>query len=197
MLYLMNNSATMKFNFFPRVTIFAAAAVAICSAGGAFAQKGPFMDGVIAAADAKVGQSLWAVGYHILCPTLRSGGPECWEDRIRPLDQVTVEGFATDPSTGIGYVRLKKAKNGAVGLMEANWRTWVKEDPKHAKCREGMSLQIGWSDDMVLRALGCAPDHINSTVMADGTKEQWVYGVGNYLYFDEQGSLVAMQLRGH
>jgi hypothetical protein len=40
--------------------------------------------------------------------------------------------------------------------MEANWRTWAKEDPKQTKCRD-VSLQIGWSDDTVLRAMKCIP----------------------------------------
>lgn len=109
------------------------------------------------------------------------------------MDEVKIDGFATDLA-GTKYVRLKKSNNGAVGFMEANWRTWVREDPKRAKCQD-VSPQIGWSDDTVLRALACAPDHINSTVSVNGTKEQWVYGVGNYLYFDESGYLVAMQLR--
>jgi hypothetical protein len=56
-----------------------------------------------------------------------------------------------------------------------------------------VSLQIGWSDDTVLRAMKCAPDHINSTTTQMHDREQWVYG-GDYLYF-EDGTLVAIQRR--
>jgi hypothetical protein len=165
----------------------------ICAAGGVFAQKGPFMDGVISANDARVGQSLWALGYTHLCPTLRVTG--CFDPswRIRPMDEVKIEGFVTDPATGTNYVHLKKSNNGADGFMEANWRTWAKEDPKQTKCR-GVSLQIGWSDDTVLRAMKCAPDHINSTTTQMHDREQWVLRGGGYLYF-EDGALVAIQSR--
>jgi len=29
------------------------------------------------------------------------------------------------------------------------------------------------------------PERINRTTTAAGTREQWVYGSGNYLYFDD------------
>jgi hypothetical protein len=36
------------------------------------------------------------------------------------------------------------------------------------------------------------PDQINRTVTSNGNREQWVYGVGQYLYF-ENGRLVSIQ----
>jgi hypothetical protein len=173
-------------------SIIIAAAVVICSVAGALAQGGPFMDGVIRAADARVGQSLWAVGYTHLCPTRRVAGCFDVSRKIRPMDQVKIEGFVTDPATGTNYVHLKKSNNGADGFMEANWRTWTKEDPKQTKCRN-VSLQIGWSDDTVLRAMKCAPEHINSTTTQMRDREQWVFP-GQYLYF-EDGALVEIQRR--
>jgi hypothetical protein len=171
------------------------AAVAICSAPSASAQ-GLFMDRVISAADAPVGQSLWSMGYDGLCSKLdqpdRLGCAGQHHVKIYPLDEVKILGFVTDPVSGARNVRLEH--NGATGFMLADWRMWVTKDPKQTKCRD-VSLQIGWTDDTVLRALGWAPDHINSTVTLSGTKQQWVYG-RNYLYFDEQGFLVAMQLKG-
>lgn len=166
-------------------------AIVICSAGGAFAQKGPFMDDVIAAADAQIGQSLWAMGYYSLCPTPEAEPVRCAFLSIKPLTEVKVIGFAVHPVDGSKYAHLKP-NNGAAGFMPADWRTWVAKDPKQTKCRD-VSLQIGWSDDTILRAMKCAPDHINSTLTQMGDREQWVYG-GNYLYF-ENGTLVAIQRR--
>jgi hypothetical protein len=51
-----------------------------------------------------------------------------------------------------------------------------------------------WSDDTVLRAMKCAPDHINSTTTQMHDREQWVLRGGGYLYF-EDGALVAIQAR--
>jgi hypothetical protein len=160
-----------------------AVAIVICSAGVASGQKGPFMDNVIPAADAQIGQSLWAMGYRFLPP-----GSQIVQ--IHPLDKVKVVGFVTDPATGSKNVRLER--DGATGDVPADWRMWVAKDPKQTKCRD-VSPQIGWSDATVLRAMKCAPDHINSTATQMHDRQQWVYG-GNYLYF-EDGTLVAIQRR--
>jgi hypothetical protein len=150
------------------------------------------MDDVIPAADAQIGQSLWAVGYRNLCLVPEYPcSPPTWR-LIHPMSQAKVLGFTIDPATGIKYAHLK-LNNGWDGFVSADWRTWVAKDPKQTKCR-GVSLQIGWSDDMVLRAMKCAPDHINSTMTATGNREQWVYGGGNYLFF-ENGELVTIQNR--
>jgi hypothetical protein len=168
------------------------AATVICSAGSASAQKGGlFMDDLIPAADAQIGQSLWAMGYYSLCPTPEAESVTCAFLSIKPLAEVRVIGFAVNPVDGSKYAHLKP-DNGAAGFMPANWRTWVAKDPKQTKCRN-VSLQIGWSDDTVLRAMKCAPNHINSTTTQMHDREQWVYGV-NYLYF-EDGTLVAIQRR--
>lgn len=149
------------------------------------------MDDVIPAADAQIGQSLWAVGYRNLCLVPESPcSPPTWR-LIHPMSEAKVLGFSIDPATGIKYAHLK-LNNGWDGFVSADWRTWVAKDPKQTKCR-GVSLQIGWSDDTVLRAMKCAPDHINSTTTQMHDREQWVYG-GNYLYF-EDGTLVAIQRR--
>jgi hypothetical protein len=55
--------------------------------------------------------------------------------------------------------------------------------------------QIGMTPEQVIHDtyLG-QPDTVNRTVTAAGAREQWVYGAGQYLYF-EGGRLVAMQTR--
>jgi len=55
--------------------------------------------------------------------------------------------------------------------------------------------QIGMTPEQVINEtyLG-QPDTVNRTVTAAGSREQWVYRTGHYLYF-EGGRLVAMQTR--
>jgi hypothetical protein len=54
-------------------------------------------------------------------------------------------------------------------------------------------IHIGMTSTEVVTA-SCLPKHVNSTETSSGTREQWVYGDGDYLYF-EGGHLVAMQLK--
>jgi hypothetical protein len=54
-------------------------------------------------------------------------------------------------------------------------------------------VRIGMTEDQVLRQTNWGkPISVNRTTTASGTKEQWVYGEGNYLYF-ENGKLIAIQ----
>lgn len=50
---------------------------------------------------------------------------------------------------------------------------------------------LGFSKQMCIEAWG-EPDHINKSTGSWGTHEQWVYGSGNYLYF-ENGKLTSIQ----
>ena len=52
---------------------------------------------------------------------------------------------------------------------------------------------IGMTKEQVLRASGSQPRRINKTTTERGTREQWVYVDGSYLYFDETGVLVGFQ----
>jgi hypothetical protein len=52
-------------------------------------------------------------------------------------------------------------------------------------------IMIGMTPDMVREAWG-DPEHINRTITAEGTREQWVYGLGTYVYFD-RGRLSTIQ----
>ncbi|MBY0473235.1 hypothetical protein K2Q00_03070 [Patescibacteria group bacterium] len=51
-------------------------------------------------------------------------------------------------------------------------------------------VAIGMSPEQARAAWG-EPDHVNRTITADGTNEQWVYG-SNYIYFDD-GILSSIQ----
>jgi hypothetical protein len=58
--------------------------------------------------------------------------------------------------------------------------------------REGVS--IGMTQERVLQSSWGRPEHINRSDYSFGTKEQWVYGNGHYLYF-ENGVLTSIQTR--
>lgn len=53
-------------------------------------------------------------------------------------------------------------------------------------------VQIGMTQQDVLDSNWGRPEHVNRTTTARGTHEQWVYGIGSYLYF-EDGILTAIQ----
>jgi hypothetical protein len=52
-------------------------------------------------------------------------------------------------------------------------------------------VKIGWSKEMCTESWG-KPNDINRTTMQDLVREQWVYGLDRYLYFDN-GVLTAIQ----
>ena len=52
-------------------------------------------------------------------------------------------------------------------------------------------VRIGWTKEMCIEAWG-RPKDINKTTGNYGVHEQWVYGGGNYLYF-ENGKLTTIQ----
>lgn len=61
---------------------------------------------------------------------------------------------------------------------------------KRSKRSQGVS--IGMSKEDVIASSWGRPQRINKTTNAYGTSEQWVYGNGGYLYFDND-SLVSIQ----
>lgn len=70
------------------------------------------------------------------------------------------------------------------------------EASRSAECaRQGFTgrrVQVGMTSDTVVRCGWGRPSTINRTITAKVTTEQWVYGVGQYLYFTE-GRLTAIQ----
>jgi len=59
---------------------------------------------------------------------------------------------------------------------------------------EGAS--IGMSQEEVLQSMWGRPEKINRSVYRSGTREDWAYGIGNHLYFDD-GRLSAIQTSGN
>lgn len=77
---------------------------------------------------------------------------------------------------------VQQAKDKAEALAKkrelAQWR------------KEGVT--VGMSADRVLLSSWGKPESVNRTTNAFGVREQWVYGVGNYLYFKD-GVLTSIQ----
>lgn len=63
---------------------------------------------------------------------------------------------------------------------------------EHKARQKSEGVRIGMTKQQVLDSSWGKPGHINTTTTANGTHEQWVYGGGNYLYFDN-GILTAIQ----
>jgi hypothetical protein len=58
--------------------------------------------------------------------------------------------------------------------------------------KRSQGVHIGMSKEDVLASSWGKPQHVNTTTTARGTREQWVYGLRAYLYFDD-GVLSAIQ----
>ncbi len=73
--------------------------------------------------------------------------------------------------------RYLKTKPGQVWAKHKDWSREV--------CRliADRQIAIGMTKDQVRAAWG-RPQSVNSTVYASGTHEQWVYGAGQYVYFE-------------
>jgi hypothetical protein len=67
-----------------------------------------------------------------------------------------------------------------------------KERELEKKRRRSEGVSIGMSKDDVLASSWGKPERINTTTTANTTREQWVYGGRNYLYF-ENNKLVTIQ----
>ena len=68
----------------------------------------------------------------------------------------------------------------------------AREKATAAAKRRKEGVHIGMTSEEVRGSSWGKPDSINTTTTKYGTREQWVYGIGNYLYF-ENGKLTAIQ----
>jgi len=66
------------------------------------------------------------------------------------------------------------------------------EAAAEARRKRSEGVRIGMSKADVLASNWGKPERINRTTNAYGTREQWVYGSGNYLYFEDD-VLVSIQ----
>jgi hypothetical protein len=66
------------------------------------------------------------------------------------------------------------------------------DEEAERKRKRSQGVSVGMTKEDVLASSWGRPESINTTTTASGTREQWVYGGRNYLYF-ENGRLVAIQ----
>jgi hypothetical protein len=86
--------------------------------------------------------------------------------------------------------RTKFAKqHPKASRLMAKYPNWSKQD---AITVSDGQIRLGMRKDMVREAWG-KPQRINSSTRASGTTEQWVYGNGHYVYFDERGNCTSLQ----
>ena len=100
---------------------------------------------------------------------------------LLPEDEYFFDG---EPSVVLAEIE-KRYANAAKKLAQA------KAEKKAEKKAKG-GVQIGMSKARVLNSNWGKPSHVNRTTTADGEREQWVYGSGNYLYFTN-GILTTIQ----
>lgn len=67
-----------------------------------------------------------------------------------------------------------------------------KEQEADRKQKRSQGVRLGMTKEDVLASSWGRPEKINTTTNVYGTHEQWVYGGGNYLYF-ENGVLTSIQ----
>lgn len=94
-----------------------------------------------------------------------------------------------------GKVFLALKRSTATALKAQNEKRKAEElrvvkAEKARKKSEG--VRVGMSQAEVLESSWGRPEKINTTTTRRGDREQWVYGIGNYLYF-ENGILTTIQ----
>ncbi|MDM0041845.1 hypothetical protein QTI05_22585 [Variovorax sp. J22R193] len=99
---------------------------------------------------------------------LQSGDPAMASARLNPCN-----GISTNKAFLALYQSAEQQRLEKIAKFE--------RDEKARKRREGVS--IGMSKEDVLASSWGKPEKVNTTTTARGTREQWVYGGHNYLYF--------------
>lgn len=72
------------------------------------------------------------------------------------------------------------------------WTRVEAEDRSGVNCKKTGTSFIGEHQQRTTKCGWGKPNKINRTTNAGGTREQWVYGGHNYLYFQD-GILISMQ----
>jgi hypothetical protein len=75
----------------------------------------------------------------------------------------------------------KYTKQAELLIAEAD----KKEREAERKRKKSEGVSIGMNKEDVLASSWGKPKSINTTITAYGSREQWVYGSGNYLYFND------------
>ena len=120
-------------------------------------------------------------------PLLRENPSEAVQ-ALKPCQTV-----ATDPAANAFLRQAYDAVYASNQKREKDAeRAQAKERSEERALRKQHGVSIGMSEQEVLDSSWGRPQRINRTSTAAGSREQWVYGIGNYLYFDN-GKLTAVQ----
>lgn len=113
--------------------------------------------------------------------TAFAGFPQCAGSR-EPENCERIQALVDNRSAAKkAEIEKKIAANKAAAERFANRKANEKQQPR-----------LGDTTDQVLKSTWGKPQRINRSGNAYGTHEQWVYGNGNYLYFDN-GVLTSWQ----
>jgi len=87
-----------------------------------------------------------------------------------------------------------KAAADANNLKQWQWEQQRKKQAAAAKasCERKGGVSIGMTADQVLASCWGRPQHRNVTYSTKGSLEQWVYGIGSYVYL-EDGIVTSIQ----
>lgn len=111
-------------------------------------------------------------------------------DRQAAIDRLEKNHPLLATSTSKDQIALAKRQLAkATEIENRQQKTYISAEQAR-KRREGVS--IGMTQDDVLASSWGRPKHIHKTTTVTSTREQWVYGTGSYLYF-ENSRLIAIQ----
>jgi hypothetical protein len=102
-----------------------------------------------------------------------AGSPEC-AGSLEPANCERIQAMVNSKS--------EAQKKAMAAKIEANKKAAEKFAKRKSTEKEG--VKIGYTKEQVLNSTWGKPQKINTTTNAYGTHEQWIYGGGNYLYFD-------------
>lgn len=136
----------------------------------------------------RIGQSGWANDRRgvIFCEAVeqKSGCPTIRSTRITIIET----GLKGELGRTWWGVRKDDGKTGYINSLD--W-IWVETDEIRAgkvaekkDCDRRGGVAVGMTKAQVIATCWGKPRSVNTTTTATRTSEQWVYGGGNYLYFD-------------
>jgi hypothetical protein len=103
-------------------------------------------------------------------------------DRLQAIERLS----PLSPAEAAGLDPVRKALEKAQKINEARAaKEAASEARKIAAKKRSEGVSIGMTADDVLASSWGKPQKINRTINSYGTREQWVYGLGHYLYLDD------------
>lgn len=148
-------------------------------------------------------QQNWSAAYDIfgnMSPQYKDTDTLCWYAEAKK------EYGTDDMSKWNAYSSMEQVSNDYKGAFSSDvlkFKKQLENDPSNQKTEADIAPyqpggseygqnapstptdpQIGMTKDQVLNSLWGQPQDINKTTTAYGTSEQWVYGDGRYVYFD-------------